>query len=93
MRNYIVENLIDVERLRQEIKLREVLSLQMPLLNEWSKLDAKNYEALSKLTRKLHALSLRLPLIHGATVRYFIFPFFDKTIAYKKITLSQQNEK
>ena len=69
MRNYVVENLIEVQRLRQEIKLRQVLSLQMPLLNEWSKLDAKNFEALSKLTRKLHALSVRLPLLHGATVR------------------------
>ncbi|KAJ0263317.1 QWRF motif-containing protein 7 [Hirschfeldia incana] len=68
MRNYVVENLIEVQRLRQEIKLRQVLSLQMPLLNEWSKLDAKNLEALSKLTRKLHALSVRLPLLHGATV-------------------------
>ncbi|CAH8304258.1 unnamed protein product [Eruca vesicaria subsp. sativa] len=68
LRNYVVENLIEVQRLRQEIKLRQVLSLQMPLLNEWSKLDAKNLEALSKLTRKLHALSVRLPLLHGATV-------------------------
>ncbi|CAA7060214.1 unnamed protein product [Microthlaspi erraticum] len=68
MRNYVVENLIEVQRLRQEIKLRQILSLQMPLLNEWSKLDPKNYEALSKLTRKLHALSVRLPLLHGATI-------------------------
>ncbi|CAN8325872.1 unnamed protein product [Cochlearia groenlandica] len=67
-RKYIVENLIEVQRLRREIKLREVLSLQMPLLNEWSKLDAKNNEALSKLTRKLHALSVRLPLLHGAMI-------------------------
>ncbi|KAL1201187.1 QWRF motif-containing protein 7 [Cardamine amara subsp. amara] len=68
MRNYVVENLIEVQRLRQEIKLRQVLSLQMPLLNEWSKLDAKNLEALSKLTRKLHSLSVRLPLLHGAAI-------------------------
>ncbi|CAF2149767.1 unnamed protein product [Brassica napus] len=68
MRKYVVENLIEVQRLRQEIKLHHVLSLQMPLLNEWSKLDAKNCEALSKLTRKLQALSARLPLLHGATV-------------------------
>ncbi|CAH8384668.1 unnamed protein product [Eruca vesicaria subsp. sativa] len=68
MRKYVVENLIEVQRLRQEIKLRQVLSLQMPLLNEWSKLDAKNCEALSKLTRKLHALSVRVPLLHGAKV-------------------------
>ncbi|XP_013597251.1 PREDICTED: QWRF motif-containing protein 7-like isoform X2 [Brassica oleracea var. oleracea] len=68
IRNYVVENLIEAQKLRQEIKLRQVLSLQMPLLNEWSKLDAKNLEALSKLTRKLHALSVRLPLLHGATV-------------------------
>ncbi|KAF8084128.1 hypothetical protein N665_0733s0017 [Sinapis alba] len=68
MRNYVVENLIEVQRLRQEIKLRQVLSLQLPLLNEWSKLDGRNFEALSKLTRKLHAVSLRLPLLHGATV-------------------------
>ncbi|XP_020873519.1 QWRF motif-containing protein 7 isoform X2 [Arabidopsis lyrata subsp. lyrata] len=68
MRNYVVENLIEVQRLRQEIKLGEVLSLQMPLLNDWSKLEAKNSEALSKLTRKLHALSVRLPFVHGATM-------------------------
>ncbi|CAN6987375.1 unnamed protein product [Brassica rapa subsp. trilocularis] len=68
MRKYVVENLIEVQRLRQEIKLRQVLSLQMPLLNEWSKLEAKNCEALSKLTRKLQALSARSPLLHGATV-------------------------
>ncbi|AEE85023.1 QWRF motif protein (DUF566) [Arabidopsis thaliana] len=68
MRNYVVENLIEIQRLRQDIKVREVLSLQMPLLNEWSKIDAKNSEALSKLTRKLHALSVRLPLVHGATI-------------------------
>lgn len=81
MRNYVVENLIEVQRLRQEIKLRQILSLQMPLLNEWSKLDPKNYEALSKLTRKLHALSVRLPLLHGATVRYFAFlSFFEKQL-------------
>ncbi|KAF3534350.1 hypothetical protein DY000_02038289 [Brassica cretica] len=69
MRKYVVENLIEVQRLRQEIKLSQVLSLQRPLLNEWSKLDAKNCEALSKLTRKLHALSVRVLLLHGATVR------------------------
>lgn len=69
MRKYVVENLIEVQRLRQEIKLRQVLSLQMPLLNEWSKMDAKNCEALGKLTRKLHALSVRVPLLLGATVR------------------------
>ncbi|CAF2071607.1 unnamed protein product [Brassica napus] len=68
MRKYVVENLIEVQRLRQEIKLSQVLSLQRPLLNEWSKLDAKNCEALSKLTRKLHALSVRVLLLHGATV-------------------------
>ncbi|KAF8114077.1 hypothetical protein N665_0043s0140 [Sinapis alba] len=68
MRKYVVENLIEVQRLRQEIKLRQVLSLQMPLLNEWSKMDAKNCEALGKLTRKLHALSVRVPLLLGATV-------------------------
>ncbi|KAG2248640.1 hypothetical protein Bca52824_088268 [Brassica carinata] len=45
MRKYVVENLIEVQRLRQEIKL-----------------------TLSKLTRKLHALSVRVPLLHGATV-------------------------
>src|SRR5690606_6309653 len=68
MRKYVVENLIEVQRLRQETKLRHVLSLQMPLLNEWSKLDAKNSEALSRLTRKLHALSVRVPLKYGAMV-------------------------
>ncbi|XP_048599637.1 QWRF motif-containing protein 7-like [Brassica napus] len=53
---------------KTNMTLSQVLSLQRPLLNEWSKLDAKNCEALSKLTQKLHALSVRVPLLHGATV-------------------------
>ncbi|XP_010536544.1 PREDICTED: QWRF motif-containing protein 7 [Tarenaya hassleriana] len=65
MRNYVMERRIEVQKLRQEIKLSDVLYTQMPLLNKWSKLDAKNYEALSKLTRKLHAFSVRLPFTHG----------------------------
>ncbi|KAJ6712235.1 AUGMIN FAMILY MEMBER [Salix purpurea] len=40
----------------------EIMNPQMKLLNEWGKLEGKNLEAVGRLTRKLTALSLKLPL-------------------------------
>ena len=68
MRNSIVEKRIQVQRLKCEIKLYEILNPQVLLLGEWAKLDRRNQESVAKLMAKLSGISVRLPLIHGAKV-------------------------
>ncbi|XP_047335647.1 QWRF motif-containing protein 7 [Impatiens glandulifera] len=66
MRNAIVEKRKRVERVRNGMKIMMVLSGQLRLLEEWGKIEAKNIEGVSRLTRKLTGISIRLPLVHGA---------------------------
>ncbi|KAL5744268.1 hypothetical protein ACOSQ2_027384 [Xanthoceras sorbifolium] len=61
MRNVIIEKQIQVQKLKHDIKLCQIVNPQMRLLNEWSKLEGKNCEAVGRVTRKLSAVSLKLP--------------------------------
>ncbi|GAB2265437.1 hypothetical protein Dimus_000492 [Dionaea muscipula] len=62
----LVEKRMIVQRLRQKIKLLEIICPEIELLNEWEKLEKRNLEALGRVTRKLSAISTKLPLVHGA---------------------------
>ncbi|GMN41008.1 hypothetical protein TIFTF001_010224 [Ficus carica] len=66
MRNSIVEKRLQVQKLKWEIKLYEILNPHILLLNEWTKLERRNQESVGKLVTKLSGISVRLPLIHGA---------------------------
>ncbi|KAG7981747.1 hypothetical protein I3843_04G013300 [Carya illinoinensis] len=66
MRKTIVEKKIQMQRLKLEIKSYQIINPQMSLLNEWSRLERKNQESVSRLARKLLGLSVRLPLVQGA---------------------------
>ncbi|KAG6715795.1 hypothetical protein I3842_04G013800 [Carya illinoinensis] len=66
MRKTIVEKKIQMQRLKLEIKSYQIINPQMFLLNEWSRLERKNQESVSRLARKLLGLSVRLPLVQGA---------------------------
>ena len=68
MRNSIVEKRLQVQKLKWEIKLYEILNPQILLLNEWTKLERRNQESVGKLVTKLSGISVSLPLIHGAKV-------------------------
>ncbi|XP_062089203.1 QWRF motif-containing protein 7 [Humulus lupulus] len=66
MRNSIMEKRIEVQRVKHEIKLYQILNPQICLLSEWAKLEKRNQESVGKLVTKLSGISLQLPLIHGA---------------------------
>lgn len=50
------------------IKSLHIMNPQIDLLEEWTRLEKRNFEALNRMTRKLCAISVQLPLITGAQV-------------------------
>lgn len=68
MRNSIVEKRIQIQRLKHEIKLYEIITPELLLLNDWTKLEKKNCEAVGRVVRKLSAVSVKLPLLEDAKV-------------------------
>ncbi|KDP22439.1 hypothetical protein JCGZ_26270 [Jatropha curcas] len=65
-RNTILEKRIEIQRVKHEIKLFQIINPQMNMLNDWSKIERKNCEAVGRVTRKLSALTLKLPLVEEA---------------------------
>ena len=68
MRKSIVDERIELQRLKHEIKLLQIVKPEMSLLNEWAKMEKNYYEAVGKLATKLWAHATRLPLREGAKV-------------------------
>ncbi|XP_059451223.1 QWRF motif-containing protein 7-like [Corylus avellana] len=66
MRKSIVEMQIQMERVKLEIKVYQIINPQIFLLNEWAKLERRNQESVCRMTRKLSSLSIRLPLVQDA---------------------------
>ncbi|KAF7836354.1 QWRF motif-containing protein 7 [Senna tora] len=62
LRKMIVEKKMEMQKLKQRIKLYQILIPQLCLLNEWPKLEKKNEEYVKRMARKLSALSICLPL-------------------------------
>lgn len=76
LRNSITEKRIQMQKLRHEIKLFQILKPQVVLLNQWAKLEKRNQESVGKLVNKLSGISIRLPLVHGAKVINFYYYLF-----------------
>ncbi|XP_012446992.1 QWRF motif-containing protein 7 [Gossypium raimondii] len=68
IRNSTLEKRIQLEKLIHEIKLHQIVGPQLCVLNECAKLEAKNYEAVSRVIRKLSAVLVRVPLNQDAKV-------------------------
>ncbi|KAM1029245.1 hypothetical protein COP1_041805 [Malus domestica] len=66
VRNFILDKRIQVQKLKHEIKVYQILNPQIFLLNEWGKLDKKNQESMSRLVRKLSGISNTIPLVNDA---------------------------
>ncbi|XP_075485468.1 QWRF motif-containing protein 7 [Primulina tabacum] len=66
IRNVIEEKRSQIQKLKHEIKLNHILNSEMSLLNEWSRLEAKNAEAVVRVSRKMSAASVCLPLLHDS---------------------------
>ncbi|KAJ4838058.1 hypothetical protein Tsubulata_035483 [Turnera subulata] len=58
----VLEKRIQVQKLKQEIKLCQIVNPEIRVLNDWATLEGKNCEAVSRVTRKLSALSVKFPL-------------------------------
>lgn len=68
MRNFTAEKKIEVQKMKHDIKINKIMNSQGCLLREWQRLELKNSEAVGRVTRKLSAISLCLPLVDGAEV-------------------------
>ncbi|KAL0292330.1 UNVERIFIED_CONTAM: QWRF motif-containing protein 7 [Sesamum calycinum] len=66
MRNLMMEKRVLIQKLRHQLKLYHIMNSELRLLNEWSKLEPKNVEAVGRVVRKLSAISVCLPLVHNA---------------------------
>lgn len=67
MRKSILEKRIQMQKLKLEIKLHQIINPQIILLNQWAnKLEKRNQESVSRVARKLLGKSVRLPLVQGA---------------------------
>ncbi|CAK9170709.1 unnamed protein product [Ilex paraguariensis] len=66
VRNSMVDKKIQMQRFKNEIKLHQIMSSQVCLLKQWARLESRNVEAVSRLTRKLSAISINLHLLEDA---------------------------
>ncbi|KAK4431661.1 QWRF motif-containing protein 7 [Sesamum alatum] len=66
IRNLMMEKRALIQKLKHQLKLYHVINSEMRLLNEWSRLEPKNVEAVGRVVRKLSAISLCLPLVQNA---------------------------
>lgn len=62
VRKMIIEKKMEMQKVKHRIKLYKMMNPQVWLLNEWAKMEKKNDEFVSRLTRKLLALSTCWPL-------------------------------
>ncbi|CAI9774973.1 unnamed protein product [Fraxinus pennsylvanica] len=74
-RDMIIEKRNQVLKLKHQIKLYEIMKSQMKYLTEWSRIEARNCEAVGRVARKLSAISVSLPLVDGAQAQ--VMTFYD----------------
>ncbi|XP_019431044.1 PREDICTED: QWRF motif-containing protein 7 isoform X2 [Lupinus angustifolius] len=68
LRKMITQKRIEMQKVKHMIKLYLIMNPQLSLLNEWAKLERRNEESIARLTNKLSALSITLPLTHNLKV-------------------------
>ncbi|XP_073134445.1 QWRF motif-containing protein 7 isoform X2 [Henckelia pumila] len=84
IRNVIAEKRSQIQKLKQEIKLNHILNSEMSLLNEWSRLQAKNAEAIARVSRKMSAASVCLPLLHDSKAEKACFMLLELAVLVKE---------
>lgn len=72
MRNYVLDKQLQVEKLKHQMKVYQIVNPQISLLNEWGKLEKKNIESVSRMVRKLSGISNTIPLVNDAKVKNII---------------------
>ncbi|XP_035841475.1 QWRF motif-containing protein 7-like [Helianthus annuus] len=66
MRNSNMVKRIEVQKLENDIKLYHIMNSQLFLLEKWSRMEGKNFEAVSRVVRKLSVASINIPLLHDS---------------------------
>ncbi|KAK9103005.1 hypothetical protein Sjap_020259 [Stephania japonica] len=66
LQNSVIDKRIQIQKIKQEIKLRHIVYGEIHLLDEWAKIEKRNTEAVGKLYRTLLPLATKLPLAHCA---------------------------
>ncbi|KAM5557048.1 QWRF motif-containing protein 7 [Rosa sericea] len=66
MRNYILDKQLQLQKLKHQVKVYQIVYPQISLLNEWGKLERKNQESVSRMVRKLSGISNTIPLVNDA---------------------------
>ncbi|KAJ4956732.1 hypothetical protein NE237_013515 [Protea cynaroides] len=68
LRNSIGEKRLQIQQLKNEMKIIEIINPQVCILNEWEMIEKKHSEAVGRIGRKLLASSNSVPLINDAKV-------------------------
>lgn len=68
MRNSILENRVEMQKMKQVNKIYQIIHSQDHLLKLWEKMEGKNSEAVGRVIRKLSAISIRVPLADDVKV-------------------------
>ncbi|CAN1856623.1 QWRF motif-containing protein 7 [Linum perenne] len=61
-RKRVTEKRMEIQRMKAGEKLSRMMSWQLSQLTEWGKMEGKNVVAVSRVSRKLAAVSLKVPL-------------------------------
>ncbi|XP_076928536.1 QWRF motif-containing protein 7-like [Bidens hawaiensis] len=64
IRNSNMVKQMEVEKLKNDIKLHHIMNSQLFLLEKWSRMEANNFEAVGRVVRKLFVASINVPLLH-----------------------------
>lgn len=88
LRKITIQKRIELRKVKQLVKLYQILDGQLYLLTEWAQLERRNQESVGRLTRKLTALSNILPLTHTVKVYISLITFTCwKIIRYSRTRL------
>ncbi|KAI3756918.1 hypothetical protein L6452_04450 [Arctium lappa] len=63
IRNSNMVKRMEVQKLKNDIKLYHIMNSQLFLLEKWSRLETKNFEAVGRVVRKLSVASVNIPLV------------------------------
>ncbi|KAL8199700.1 hypothetical protein R6Q57_013268 [Mikania cordata] len=66
IRNSNVVKRMELQELKNHVRLYHIMSSQMFLLEKWSRIEAKNFEAVGRVVRKLTVASMNIPLLHDS---------------------------
>ncbi|KAK9070325.1 hypothetical protein SSX86_010726 [Deinandra increscens subsp. villosa] len=66
IRNSNMVKRMEVQKLKNRIKLYQIMNSQMFLLEKWSRIEARNFEAVGRVVRKLTVASINIPLLHDS---------------------------